>query len=87
MRELPRGPLVLPEGFSICHGSPLDEDTYVFSMYEAWEIFESYRRRTSSSSATPTSRRSSSTRGATFASRCCAARRGSITHRARAAAT
>jgi diadenosine tetraphosphatase ApaH/serine/threonine PP2A family protein phosphatase len=33
---------VLPEGFSICHGSPLDEDTYVFSMYEAWEIFENY---------------------------------------------
>ena len=42
VRELPRGPLVLPEGFSICHGSPLDEDTYVFSMYEAWEIFENY---------------------------------------------
>lgn len=42
VRDLPRGPLVVPEGFSICHGSPLDEDTYVFSMYEAWEIFENY---------------------------------------------
>jgi predicted phosphodiesterase len=42
VRELPQGPLQVPEGFTICHGSPLDEDTYVFSMYEAWEIFENY---------------------------------------------
>ena len=42
VRELPQGPFVVPEGFTICHGSPLDEDTYVFSMYEAWEIFENY---------------------------------------------
>ncbi len=42
VRELPQGPLVVPEGFTICHGSPLDEDTYVFSMYEAWEIFDNY---------------------------------------------
>jgi predicted phosphodiesterase len=42
VRELPKGPLDLPEGFTICHGSPLDEDTYVFSMYEAWEIFENH---------------------------------------------
>ncbi len=26
VRELERGPVVLPEGFTICHGSPLDED-------------------------------------------------------------
>ncbi|MGE0641105.1 MAG: metallophosphoesterase [Thermoanaerobaculia bacterium] len=42
VRELPQGPVTVPEGFSICHGSPLDEDTYVFSMYEAWEIFEQF---------------------------------------------
>jgi len=41
VHELPRGPSgVLPEGFTICHGSPLDEDTYVFSLFEAAEIFE-----------------------------------------------
>lgn len=42
VRELVRGPIVTPEGFTLCHGSPLDEDTYVFSMYEAFEIFENY---------------------------------------------
>lgn len=42
VRDLPQGPLTVPEGFTICHGSPLDEDMYVFSMYEAWEIFEQY---------------------------------------------
>lgn len=42
VRDLAPGPLVVPEGFTICHGSPLDEDTYVFSMYEAWEIFDNY---------------------------------------------
>ncbi len=42
VRELAPGPLEVPGGFTICHGSPLDEDTYVFSMYEAWEIFDNY---------------------------------------------
>lgn len=42
VRELAQGPLRLPEGFAICHGSPLDEDQYVFSMFDAWEIFESF---------------------------------------------
>ncbi|HXU33310.1 MAG TPA: metallophosphoesterase family protein, partial [Thermoanaerobaculia bacterium] len=39
IRELPQGPIEVAEGVSICHGSPLDEDTYVFSDLDAWEIF------------------------------------------------
>jgi predicted phosphodiesterase len=39
VRELPQGPLQVEEGLAICHGSPLDEDTYVFSDVDAWEIF------------------------------------------------
>ncbi len=39
VRELPQGPVEIDGDFSICHGSPLDEDQYVFSMFDAWEIF------------------------------------------------
>jgi diadenosine tetraphosphatase ApaH/serine/threonine PP2A family protein phosphatase len=42
VRELPQGPLRVEEGVAICHGSPLDEDTYVFSDVDAWEIFSRY---------------------------------------------
>lgn len=42
VRDLPRGPLQIEEGLAICHGSPLDEDTYVFSDVDAWEIFSSF---------------------------------------------
>ncbi|HEY4587839.1 MAG TPA: metallophosphoesterase family protein [Thermoanaerobaculia bacterium] len=42
VRELPQGPLQVEEGMAICHGSPLDEDTYVFSDVDAWEIFSRY---------------------------------------------
>ncbi|HSM12943.1 MAG TPA: metallophosphoesterase family protein [Thermoanaerobaculia bacterium] len=42
VRDLPAGPIDLPEGPTICHGSPLDEDQYVFSIFEAWEIFTHY---------------------------------------------
>jgi predicted phosphodiesterase len=42
VRELPRGPLRVEDGVAICHGSPLDEDTYVFSDVDAWEIFSRY---------------------------------------------
>jgi predicted phosphodiesterase len=45
VRELPRGPLVIEDGLSICHGSPLDEDTYVFSAFEAFEIFSAHAAR------------------------------------------
>jgi predicted phosphodiesterase len=42
VRDLPQGPLRVEEGVAICHGSPLDEDTYVFSDVDAWEIFSRY---------------------------------------------
>ncbi len=40
IRELPRGPVEISSGVVICHGSPLDEDTYIFSNYDAYEVFE-----------------------------------------------
>jgi len=39
VRDMPQGPLVVEDGLAICHGSPLDEDTYVFSDVDAFEIF------------------------------------------------
>jgi predicted phosphodiesterase len=42
VRELPEGPIEVATGLAICHGSPLDEDTYVFSDVDAFEIFSSY---------------------------------------------
>jgi predicted phosphodiesterase len=42
VRDLPKGPIRIADGLAICHGSPLDEDTYVFSDVDAWEIFSSY---------------------------------------------
>ena len=40
VRDLPQGPLRdRATGLAICHGSPLDEDTYVFSDVDAYEIF------------------------------------------------
>lgn len=42
VREMPRGPLEVAEGLAICHGSPLDEDAYVFSDFDAYQIFSSH---------------------------------------------
>ncbi len=42
VRELPRGPIEVGPGLSICHGSPLDEDAYVFSDVDAYEIFSGH---------------------------------------------
>jgi predicted phosphodiesterase len=42
VRELPQGPVQIEPGMAICHGSPLDEDTYVFSDVDAWEIFSTF---------------------------------------------
>jgi predicted phosphodiesterase len=42
VRELPQGPVQVEEGLAICHGSPLDEDTYVFSDVDAYEIFAGF---------------------------------------------
>lgn len=42
VREMPLGPTAIDDDLHICHGSPLDEDTYVFSIYDAYEIFTNY---------------------------------------------
>ncbi len=39
VRELPQGPIGAPGEVTLCHGSPADEDQYLFSVYEAWEAF------------------------------------------------
>lgn len=43
--QMPVGPAKIADGLHICHGSPLDEDTYVFSIYDAYEIFTNYDAR------------------------------------------
>ncbi|HEX7183434.1 MAG TPA: metallophosphoesterase family protein, partial [Thermoanaerobaculia bacterium] len=42
VRDLPQGPVQIEKEVAICHGSPLDEDTYVFSDVEAYEIFSRF---------------------------------------------
>ena len=42
VRDLPQGPLEVEKGVAICHGSPLDEDAYVFSDFDAFQIFASH---------------------------------------------
>jgi predicted phosphodiesterase len=39
VRELEKGPTRVDDDFWICHGSPIDEDQYVLSIFDAWEIF------------------------------------------------
>lgn len=39
VRELPQGPRQVSDELAICHGSPLDEDAYVFSDFDAYSIF------------------------------------------------
>ena len=42
VKQMPVGPKAIADDLHICHGSPLDEDTYVFSIYDAYEIFTNY---------------------------------------------
>lgn len=39
VEELPEGPIEIDESLAICHGSPLDEDAYTFSDFDAFQIF------------------------------------------------
>jgi predicted phosphodiesterase len=39
LEDLPVGPKVIEEGVAICHGSPADEDEYLFSEMEAQTAF------------------------------------------------
>ena len=35
LRRLPAGPFVVDDSFIVCHGSPMDEDAYIFSDFDA----------------------------------------------------
>lgn len=39
VHDLPEGPHEVDDDLAICHGSPLDEDAYVFSDFDAYAIF------------------------------------------------
>jgi predicted phosphodiesterase len=40
LKQLPKGPQIIDRFITICHGSPFDEDYYVFSQFEAAESFK-----------------------------------------------
>jgi predicted phosphodiesterase len=40
LTHLPKGPQVVDEAFAICHGSPFDEDYYIFGEFDAAEAFD-----------------------------------------------
>ncbi|MEP7132560.1 MAG: metallophosphoesterase family protein [Acidobacteriota bacterium] len=42
LESLPVGPLEVEEAFAICHGSPRDEDAYIFSDRDAWMNFREF---------------------------------------------
>jgi predicted phosphodiesterase len=39
LHDLPQGPLEVDETFAICHGTPIDEDAYIFGEIEALNVF------------------------------------------------
>jgi putative phosphoesterase len=39
LQRLPEGPTVVDEQFAICHGTPIDEDAYIFGEIEALNVF------------------------------------------------
>jgi putative phosphoesterase len=44
LAELPQGPLVIDDVIEICHGSPYDEDAYIFDELDALRALKSTRR-------------------------------------------
>lgn len=40
LTRLPQGPLLVDGEIMISHGTPIDEDAYIFSDYDAYEIFQ-----------------------------------------------
>ncbi len=42
LRHLPLGPVTTDDGILLCHGSPFDEDEYVFSEYDAHNILRKF---------------------------------------------
>ena len=43
LQELPAGPILINGRVEICHGSPFDEDFYIFDGPDAWRALESTR--------------------------------------------
>jgi predicted phosphodiesterase len=39
LKKLPQGPMVVDDSFSISHGTPIDEDAYIFGEIEALNVF------------------------------------------------
>jgi predicted phosphodiesterase len=39
LKKLPQGPLVVDDSFTISHGTPIDEDAYIFGEIEALNVF------------------------------------------------
>jgi predicted phosphodiesterase len=40
LTRLPQGPLLVDGDILVSHGTPLDEDAYIFSDYDAYEVFQ-----------------------------------------------
>ena len=38
--HLPQGPMLIDDQILVSHGTPLDEDAYLFSDYDAYEVFQ-----------------------------------------------
>ncbi len=45
IREMPRGPVRVNESILISHGSPVNEDYYLFSEFDAFQVFNQFRTR------------------------------------------
>jgi len=45
IRKMPRGPVEISKSLSICHGSPLNEDFYIFSEFDAYQVFSKFKTR------------------------------------------
>ena len=43
--QLPEGPAIVDDTFAIAHGTPIDEDAYIFSVYDANQAFDSLPHR------------------------------------------
>lgn len=40
LAHLPQGPLMIDDRVMVSHGTPVDEDAYIFSDYDAYEVFQ-----------------------------------------------
>ncbi|HPR64550.1 MAG TPA: metallophosphoesterase family protein [Thermoanaerobaculia bacterium] len=45
LKAVPRGPASVSKELLICHGSPMDEDEYLFTDYDAYRVFQAFPQR------------------------------------------